>query len=243
MMSDEELSGRLVYGLLIIAIAIILIAAIIKYVDETISQAALAGGVVVIAYVSYLLFGSEKGPRKRAKPAARPKKKTPKKVEPTKAKPEPKAKAKPDEHAEEHVPRVVIPAAKLEDLPIESIEGIGTVYGRELRSAGIHTVEDLIGTPATKIAKICDVGPEMAKRWIAMGRFAWLDTVSEEDAEAIVFATGITDVKSLARADPTELLEKIKNAVKSGDVRVPAGYRFSLDRVQSWIAEAKRRTR
>jgi predicted flap endonuclease-1-like 5' DNA nuclease len=234
-MSSEELSAKQVYGLLIVAIVVIIIAAIIKYVDAFVSQLVLAAAVVVIGYVSYLLFGSPKGPRKKAKAKSAPK---PKKKE-AKKEPSTTVKKTPDKHAEEHVPKVVVPQAQLEDLPIETIEGIGQVYGKELRSAGIKTVEDLVDSDPKRISEICDIAESVAKRWIGMARFTWLDSVSEEDAEAIVFAAGLTTLKALAKADASELLHKIEAAVKSGDVRVPAGYKFSLKKVEAWISEAK----
>ncbi|MFW9844738.1 MAG: hypothetical protein ACFFEV_09190, partial [Candidatus Thorarchaeota archaeon] len=57
--------------------------------------------------------------------------------------------------------------------------------------------------------------------------------------EAIVFATGMEDLKSLAEADAENLYKKIETALAEGDVRVPAGYKFSIDQVQKWIDEAK----
>ena len=63
--------------------------------------------------------------------------------------------------------------------------------------------------------------------------------ISEEDAEAIVFATGMEDLKSLANADAEDLYKKIKAALAEGDVRVPAGYTFSIEQIQKWIEEAK----
>lgn len=145
----------------------------------------------------------------------------------------------PKEHAEMQVPAAEKPAAPLVDLPIESIEGIGPVYGKKLRDAGIPTVEELLAATPEHVAEICDVNEEQAERWIAMGRFSWLDTVSEEDAEAIVFATGMEDLQSLAEADAEELYNKIEKALAAGDVRVPAGYKFSVEQIQTWIDEAK----
>ena len=127
----------------------------------------------------------------------------------------------------------------LSDLPIETIEGIGTKYGKLLRSKGIDSVADLINADPVRIAEITDVGYSVAKRWIAMSRFAWLDGISEEDAEAIVFGTGIKTVKALAKADPADLLQKIKAAVDSGDVRVPAGYEFTLEMAEQWVKSAR----
>ncbi|TFG32383.1 DUF4332 domain-containing protein [Candidatus Thorarchaeota archaeon] len=160
----------------------------------------------------------------------------------------PKIKTKPDEspvskpsepHAEEYTPAVVKPAAHPSELPVETIEGIGVVYGKLLRNAGIPTVADMLGVDPERIAEICGVNIEQAERWVAMSRFAWLDEISEEDAEAIVFATGITDLQGLAEANPEVVLKKIKDAIASGDVRVPAGYEFTLEKVKSWINAAK----
>jgi hypothetical protein len=144
-----------------------------------------------------------------------------------------------DKHLEEYVPEVEAPAARLTKLPIETIEGIGEVYGKELRNAGYETVADLIAADPERVAEVTDVNLEQAERWIAMSRFAWLDSVSEEDAEAIVFATGMTTLEDLAAADASATLEKIQKALESEDVRVPAGYTFDIDRVKRWIEEAK----
>jgi len=156
------------------------------------------------------------------------------------SKDEPKPEVtEPEEHAEMHVPAAEKPAAPLTDLPIESIEGIGPVYGKRLRNAGIPTVEELLAADPQNIADVCDVNLDQAERWIAMGRFSWLDTVSEEDAEAIVFASGMEDLKSLSEADAADLYKKIERALAEGDVRVPAGYTFSVEQIQKWIDEAK----
>ncbi|TXT55292.1 MAG: hypothetical protein BAJATHORv1_40203 [Candidatus Thorarchaeota archaeon] len=141
---------------------------------------------------------------------------------------------------EEYVPEVEIPDAVLETLPIETIEGIGKAYGEDLRNAGIKTVHDLLKADAEKVAKICGVGEDIASRWIAMSRFAWLKSVSEEDAEAIVYGGGILGLGELAIANAQELLEDIQRAVELGHVKVPEGYTFTLDMVEKWIDEAKK---
>ena len=147
-----------------------------------------------------------------------------------------------DDHIEEYVPEVEKPAARLSKMPVETIEGIGSVYGRLLRDAGYPTVADMLGVEPERVAEICGVGVDQAESWIAMSRFAWLESVSEEDAEAIVFATGITSLEDLARADPEDLLMRIHKALDDGDVRVRAGYEFDIARIRLWIEEAKRLT-
>ncbi|MGY5859121.1 MAG: DUF4332 domain-containing protein [Candidatus Thorarchaeota archaeon] len=215
---------------LIIAIPLALIAIfVVRPIDYNLSLGVF--GAAIALFLVWCLLDTADEFEKPAKPKAVPKEtKKPKPAEP---------KPEPEEHAEMHVPAVEKPAAPLVDLPIESIEGIGVVYGKELRDAGIPTVAEMLAADAEEVAKICDVSVEQAERWIAMSRFSWLDTVSEEDAEAIVFATGMEDLKSLAEASADELYKKIKAALAEGDVRVPAGYKFSVEQIQGWIDEAK----
>lgn len=143
---------------------------------------------------------------------------------------------------EVYTPEVEEPRVFLRELPIETIEGIGEVYGRKLSAEGITTVQDLLETEPERIAEICDVGADKVEKWVAMARFAWLEGVSEEDAEAIVLGTDIKEIIDLANADPNEVLEQVKSAVERGDVRVPAGYQFTLDMVKKWIESARRVT-
>ncbi len=145
----------------------------------------------------------------------------------------------PETHEEEYVPEVEVPEAPLSTLPVETIEGIGPSYGKMLRDAGISTVSDLRGALPSKVKEVCGVTTRQAERWIAMSQFAWLDSVSEEDAEAIVFATGIRELRKLAEFNPADLLARIQKSVEKGDVEVPAGYEFTLEKVKTWIDEAK----
>jgi predicted flap endonuclease-1-like 5' DNA nuclease len=228
------------YGLVALSIILVAVAIVVRAYDETISLYVLAGSIAIIAFMSYLLYGPPATAPDSRKPR---KKKTEDESKPKPAeepKPKPKPKPKPDDkHAERHTPEVVLPKVSLKELPIETIEGIGEKYGKMLRAKGIDSVDDLINADPVRIAEITDVGLSVSKRWIAMSRFAWLDDVSEEDAEAIVFATGIKTVKALARADPADLLDKIKKAVASGDVRIPAGYEFTIEMAEKWVESAR----
>ena len=211
----------------IIAIPLAIIAYVfVKPIDYNLSL--IVFGVALVLFLFGCLLDTADEFEKPVKPMRRPEEeKTPEPAEPE------------EEHAELHVPAVEKPAAPLSDLPIETIEGIGSVYGKELRDAGIPTVAEMIVADSEEVAKICDVNVEQAERWIAMSRFSWLDTVSEEDAEAIVFATGMDDLKSLSEASAEGLYQKITDALAEGDVRVPAGYKFSVEQIQKWIDEAK----
>lgn len=224
LLSDKRAVAAIIIGAILAIVAYF----IVRPIDRTISYAVFGAALILFVYACIMDIADEFEPS--AKPEATPRPKVKDVPEPV------------DDHAEEYVPEVEAPAAELSKLPIETIEGIGEVYGKELEAAGISTVADLMVADADKVSEVCDVNKEQAERWIAMSRFAWLDEVSEEDAEAIVFATGITDLKSLAAASAEDIYEKIQAALDEGDVRVPAGYKFSIDQIQSWIDAAKRLT-
>ncbi|TFG26543.1 DUF4332 domain-containing protein [Candidatus Thorarchaeota archaeon] len=228
-MSPGILSDKRAVVAFIIAIPLAIIAFVfVRPIDYNLSLIVFGGALALFLFGCLLDTADEF--EKPEKPKSEPKEE--KKSKPSE--PEP-----PKEHAEMHVPAVEKPAAPLTDLPIESIEGIGPVYGKKLRNAGIPTVAEMLAADPENVAAVCDVNVEQAERWIAMSRFSWLDTISEEDAEAIVFATGMEDLKSLSEASADELYQKITKALAEGDVRVPAGYTFSKEQIQKWIDEAK----
>ncbi|MFW9845366.1 MAG: DUF4332 domain-containing protein [Candidatus Thorarchaeota archaeon] len=239
---SKFLEDRRFYGLVALSIILVVIAIVVRFYDQTLSMYVLGGSVVIIAFMGYLLYGPPATAPGSRKPRKKKVDKELKAIPETKEKAKPKPKPKPKDaqkHAEVHTPEVVEPVVSLKELPIETIEGIGEKYGKLLRSKGIDSVDDLINADPVRIAEITDVGFSVAKRWIAMSRFAWLDGVSEEDAEAIVFGTGIKTVKALSRADPADLLKKIKAAVDSGDVRIPAGYKFTIEMAEKWVESAR----
>jgi predicted flap endonuclease-1-like 5' DNA nuclease len=223
-MSPGFLSDRRAVIALIIGIPLAIIALVfVKPYDYNISLVVFGISVVLIAFACILDTADEFESIPKATPLPE----------------EDTIPKESNQHAEDYIPAVEKPAAAPEDLPVETIEGIGKVYGKLLRDAGIPTVADMLGVDAERIVEICDVNVAQAERWIAMSRFAWLDEISEEDAEAIVFATGITDLQGLAAANANVLFDKIKDAIANGDVRVPAGYEFTVKKIQKWINEAK----
>ncbi len=223
-LSDKRAVAAIIIGAILAIVAYVFI----RPIDRTVSYAVYGVALLLFVYAYVMDISDEIAPT--AKPKSKPK-----------TKPMVKDVPKPvDKHAEEYVPAVKTPAAKLSKLPIETIEGIGGVYGKELRAVGILTVADLMAAKADTVARACDVSKTQAERWIAMSKLAWLDEVSEEDAEAIVFATGITDLRGLAAASADDMYRKIKTALEKGDVRVPSGYKFSTEKIQAWIDAAKR---
>jgi NADPH:quinone reductase-like Zn-dependent oxidoreductase len=60
----------------------------------------------------------------------------------------------------------------------------------------------------------------------------------EQVVELLVEGSKITSVKQLSNAIPEELYNACQNAVKSGKVKVPRGFKFTMDDVKAWINHA-----
>ncbi|MBD3191980.1 MAG: DUF4332 domain-containing protein [Candidatus Heimdallarchaeota archaeon] len=125
-------------------------------------------------------------------------------------------------------------------LPVDTIEGIGRIYSRELSELNIHYVYELAEAKPEDITRVSGINEETAKLWIAMANLTLLDSASEEDAEGIVKAANIVTVRGLAQADPTALYKTITEAIEVGKVQVPSQYSLTKRRVKRWIKESKK---
>lgn len=224
-LSSKPFKDKNFLAILVICIILLVLAVLQWPVDYMLSIYFLVAIVILILiYCCIMKRDSEASP----KPTPRPEP-----VADVPAEDEPE-----DDSSEMYIPEVEVPEADLSDLPIETIEGIGRVYGTELRNAGINTVLDLLSADPQEVANVCHVPLEQAKRWKTMSRFAWLDVISEEDAEALVIV-GFTSLKELANADPHDLLKKVEAGVADGRIRIPDDYEFTLYMVTAWIDSAK----
>lgn len=104
----------IIIGVILAAVAYVFI----RPIDRTISYVVYGVALILLVYACVIDIADE------FEPEVKPK---------TKLAPKPRIKDAPepeDEHAEEYIPAVEAPAAKLSKLPIETIEGIGEVYGK-----------------------------------------------------------------------------------------------------------------
>lgn len=129
--------------------------------------------------------------------------------------------------------------------PVEVIEGIGTKLGSILRDKGLRTVGDL-ARASTKDLVAIGIDEKSASKFIGMARlmtmseFAGLEGVDEQAAELLVIAGKIDSREMLAKSDPQELFNILDNAIKERRVKVPRGYRLSIDDVKRWIESARK---
>lgn len=129
-------------------------------------------------------------------------------------------------------------------IPVEAIEGIGPRLGSVLREKGLGTVADLARASAKDLAA-AGMDEVRARRFIGMARlmaiseFAGLEGVDEQAAELLVVAGKVDSREMLAKSDPQELFNRLSSAIKERVVKVPKGYRLSIEDVKGWIESAR----
>lgn len=123
---------------------------------------------------------------------------------------------------------------------IETIEGIGPVYGEKLRKAGITTTDKLRQETITKkqrqaLAQASGIDESQILKWANMVDLFRIHGVGAQYSE-LLEAAGVDTVKELAQRKPENLWEKMEeiNRAKNLVRLTPA-----LKSVTKWVAQAK----
>jgi predicted flap endonuclease-1-like 5' DNA nuclease len=123
---------------------------------------------------------------------------------------------------------------------IIEVEGIGEVYARKLKEAGIATDKALLDQGATragreKIAKATGISHKRILRWVNHVDLFRINGVQKQYAE-LLEAAGVDTIPELAQRVPDHLLPALaavndkKNLVR----RLP-----TADQVAEWVNQAK----
>jgi len=140
------------------------------------------------------------------------------------------------------VPLAVLPVTR--PRPVESVEGIGPILADKLRGIGIHTVTDLALASSPDVTK-ANISDRKAAEFIGMaklmvkGDLSGVEGVDEQSAELLVVAGKIDSKEKLAESNPEELYEKLRRAIETRAVRVPKGYKLTIEDVKRWTDSAK----
>lgn len=127
---------------------------------------------------------------------------------------------------------------------IEEVEGIGTGFGKRLRSEGIRTTGALLqlGDSADtldRLSGLCGVPPETVRGWLSMADLLRVPGVGGQWAE-LLWRCDVGGVQGLADREAETLLERMEE-VNARENRVPE--LPGLERVRRWIEEAGRMRR
>ncbi len=129
----------------------------------------------------------------------------------------------------------------LGNTPVKEIESIGDKLEKALAKIGITTIGELSLANASDISRAIRISESRAQGMIEMAALMSQLVISgfkEQVVELLVKGSGIVSIKQLSAAIPEELFSKCQNAVKSGKVKVPRGFKFTLDDVKAWVSHA-----
>lgn len=123
---------------------------------------------------------------------------------------------------------------------VESVEGIGEVYGKKLREQGIKNTDQLLSATRTKafrkeLSEKTGISEDLILKFANHVDLFRVDGIGSQYAE-ILEAAGVDTVKELATRKPENLVKKMEevNAVKKLVRRTPC-----LKVVTKWVESAK----
>lgn len=123
---------------------------------------------------------------------------------------------------------------------IETIEGVGAVYGEKLVAAGIATVEALLAKCATKkgraeVAGATEIPEKLILRWTNHADLMRINGIAGQFAE-LLEAAGVDTVKEFRHRVPENLHPKLVEVNEEKHIcgRVPA-----LSELEAMVAQAK----
>jgi len=124
---------------------------------------------------------------------------------------------------------------------LETIEGIGPVYAKQLRKAGVATVEALLAQGATpggrqQMEERAGIGHALILEWVNLADLMRIKGIGEEYSDLLEEA-GVDTVRELRNRVPEHLYEALvrTNEAKSLVRRLP-----TLEMVRDWVQQAKR---
>lgn len=125
--------------------------------------------------------------------------------------------------------------------PLEYVEGIGPVYAKQLKAAGLVTCLDLLKAGATRkgrdtIAEQTGISSKLILEWTNHVDLYRIKGIGSEYAD-LLEAAGVDTVVELAHRNPGNLLEKMTavNDEKSLVRKIP-----TQSQVDDWVDQAKR---
>jgi len=124
-------------------------------------------------------------------------------------------------------------------MPIEKIEGIGSVYSQKLADAGIKTTGDLLEFGKTRkgredLVEKLEISPKLILKWVNMADLMRIKGVGEEYSELLEKA-GVDTVRELRTRRPDHLHASLTSANEVHKLvrRLP-----HISEVESWVQEA-----
>jgi predicted flap endonuclease-1-like 5' DNA nuclease len=127
------------------------------------------------------------------------------------------------------------------DQGIETINGIGPVYGESLRNSGIQTVNDLVRVGATKrgrqrLARKIGVTDETLLKWVNRGDLLRVNGIGKKYS-TLLESAGVNTVTDLSGRNPRFLYQTLKTVNREKNLvrRTPPSKTIEI-----WVNNAKK---
>ncbi|MCA1812544.1 MAG: DUF4332 domain-containing protein [Halobacteriales archaeon] len=121
--------------------------------------------------------------------------------------------------------------------PIETVEGIGSTYGQELRKAGIAKVEQFFVADPAEVAARTGLNPHLVRKWHDQVLLQAIDGIGPQFSELLVRA-GVRDLRQMAEAKPASLAQQL-NAYEASLGKRVQGRTITSELAEDWVRQAK----
>jgi chromosome segregation ATPase len=121
--------------------------------------------------------------------------------------------------------------------PVRDIEGIGTVYARRLRRAGVRTVEDLRDVDPEALGAEIKVSSTLVSEWTDMSNLMRVEGIGPQYSEMLV-KSGYRAIADVAVADPDKVLADVQRTKKARQMPLNRA-QIGLAIVSRWVQAAR----
>ncbi len=112
------------------------------------------------------------------------------------------------------------------DIPLDVLEGVDPFILGKLEELDITYLADLIESDPHVLADLTGISLSTIKYWIT-------------DAKVMLKCAGLIDLYELSNASPESIMEGFEVCLEHGLIRLPNGYRLTIEKVEHWISAAK----
>jgi predicted flap endonuclease-1-like 5' DNA nuclease len=121
--------------------------------------------------------------------------------------------------------------------PVRDIEGIGTVYARRLRRAGVRTVADLRDVDPDALGAEIKVSSTLVSEWADMSNLMRVEGIGPQYSEMLV-KSGYRAIADVAVADPEQVLADVERTTKARQMPLNRA-QIGLAIVSRWVQAAR----